>query len=138
MSERIESRQLPAEHRTYFFDVFRQTESKSFLKITESKKVDESFERATILVDEKFIDAFINELYELRTSLKRLNNIAKLEKQKSLYHNAYKPWTHDDDERLEILYCEGKTTKELSALFGRNRGAITSRIKKLELKEKYR
>ncbi|MEG2612970.1 MAG: hypothetical protein RR971_05720, partial [Alistipes sp.] len=51
--------------------------------------------------------------------------------------NAYKPWTHEDDDRLEQLFCEGKNTKELSAIFQRNRGAITSRIKKLELEHKY-
>jgi hypothetical protein len=41
------------------------------------------------------------------------------------------------DEKLEMLFCEGETIKELSGIFGRNDGAIRSRIKKLELKEKY-
>lgn len=52
--------------------------------------------------------------------------------------NAYKPWQQEDDDKLELLFCEGKSVKELSDVFGRKRGAITSRIKKLELKEKYR
>jgi len=52
--------------------------------------------------------------------------------------NAYKPWTQEDDDRLEQLFCEGKTVKQLSEIFGRKRGAINSRIKKLELEEKYR
>jgi len=51
--------------------------------------------------------------------------------------NAYERWTPEDDEKLELLFCEGKTVKELSALFARNEGAINSRIKKLELREKY-
>lgn len=51
--------------------------------------------------------------------------------------NAYEKWTIEDDEKLEILFCEKKTTIELCEIFGRNKGAITSRIKKLELKEKY-
>jgi len=38
---------------------------------------------------------------------------------------------------LEILYFAGKNTFELSEFFGRNQGAIQSRIKKLELPEKY-
>lgn len=50
---------------------------------------------------------------------------------------AYAPWTQEDDNRLELLYCEGMKVKELSKEFGRNKGAIQSRIKKLELKEKY-
>ena len=52
--------------------------------------------------------------------------------------NAYKPWTQDDDDKLEQLFCEGKTIKELSDIFQRKPGAIRSRVKKLELEEKYR
>lgn len=51
--------------------------------------------------------------------------------------NAYKPWTQEDDDKLEQLFCEGKTTKELSEIFQRKPGAIRSRVKKLELEEKY-
>jgi DNA-directed RNA polymerase specialized sigma24 family protein len=47
------------------------------------------------------------------------------------------PWTAEDDNKLELLFCEGKKVKELAEIFGRNTGAINSRIKKLELKEKY-
>ncbi len=50
---------------------------------------------------------------------------------------AYRPWSAEDDEKLEALFCEGKTVKELVNIFQRKEGAITSRIKKLELKEKY-
>jgi len=52
--------------------------------------------------------------------------------------NAYKPWTQEEDDRLELLFCEGKTTNQLSEIFGRKRGGINSRIKKLELEEKYK
>lgn len=52
--------------------------------------------------------------------------------------NAYMPWTQEDDDKLERLFCEGKTTKELSGIFQRKQGAIRSRVKKLELKEKYK
>jgi len=60
----------------------------------------------------------------------------KAEKQQA-HKNAYERWSTEDDEKLELLFCEGKTVKELSAIFSRNEGAIKSRIKKLELKEKY-
>ena len=53
------------------------------------------------------------------------------------YQHAYMPWTHENDNQLKFLFSEGKTIKELAQLFGRNEGAINSRIKKLELKEKY-
>jgi hypothetical protein len=53
------------------------------------------------------------------------------------HKNAYEAWTNEEDERLESLFCEKKNTKELSLIFKRKEGAIRSRIKKLELKEKY-
>lgn len=60
----------------------------------------------------------------------------KAEKQQ-VHKNAYEKWTEEDDEKLELLFCEGKTVKELMNIFARNEGAIKSRIKKLELREKY-
>jgi hypothetical protein len=60
----------------------------------------------------------------------------KTEKQQE-HKNAYEKWTVEDDEKLELLFCEGKTVKELMSIFERHEGAIRSRIKKLELREKY-
>ena len=57
--------------------------------------------------------------------------------QTQTHKQGYQPWTNEADEKLELLYCEGKTVKELSEIFGRSIGGIQSRIKKLELKEKY-
>lgn len=54
------------------------------------------------------------------------------------YKNAYLPWTVEDDNKLEVFYCQGKTVKELMEIFGRNNGAIRSRIRNLKFKEKYR
>lgn len=67
---------------------------------------------------------------------KRGKKFTKSEKQ-LLHANAYESWSKSDDEKLELLFCGGKSIKELSEIFGRNNGAIRSRIKKLELKEKY-
>ena len=53
------------------------------------------------------------------------------------YPNAYKPWTEEDDLELTQMWCESSTTKELATHFQRKPSAITSRIKKLELVEKY-
>jgi superfamily I DNA/RNA helicase len=53
------------------------------------------------------------------------------------HKDAYKPWTKEQDDELEIMYCEGISVKDLAKHFGRTRGAISSRIKKLELEEKY-
>jgi hypothetical protein len=47
------------------------------------------------------------------------------------------PWREEGDNKLEFLFCEDKKVQVLAAIFGRSKGAINSRIKKLELKEKY-
>jgi len=65
--------------------------------------------------------------------LEKAYNVSEIRK---THKKAYEPWTNDADEKLELLYREGKAVKELSEIFGRNEGAIRSRIKKLELKEK--
>lgn len=58
-------------------------------------------------------------------------------KMRKKYPQAYTPWTNELDDRLEVLYSEGKTTKELCSLLERQPGAIRSRVKKLGLKEIY-
>ena len=53
------------------------------------------------------------------------------------FPNAYNQWSAEDDAELERMWCEGSTVDELAAHFQRKPGAIRSRIKKLELEEKY-
>ncbi len=54
-----------------------------------------------------------------------------IDEKRRQYPNAYKPWIPADDEQLIALHNDGKSTKELASIFGRNEGAIRSRIKKL-------
>lgn len=51
--------------------------------------------------------------------------------------DAYKPWTTLLDDELTVMFCEGISVKDMAKHFGRTRGAINSRINKLELKELY-
>jgi len=53
------------------------------------------------------------------------------------HKDAYKPWTPELDTELTTMFCEGVNPKDMAKHFGRTRGAITSRIKKLELEELY-
>ena len=46
---------------------------------------------------------------------------------------AYQPWTKEEDRQLIREHESGKTTKELSEIHKRTRGAIQSRLKKLGL-----
>ena len=51
--------------------------------------------------------------------------------------SAYSSWTRADDEKLEDLFLQRMPIKEMAEHFGRTRGAISSRIKKLQLREKH-
>lgn len=55
------------------------------------------------------------------------------EKSKETNKDAYQPWTKELDEELTILWMEGINPKDLAKHFGRTKGAISSRMKKLEL-----
>jgi hypothetical protein len=54
-----------------------------------------------------------------------------MERQKQLCANAYAKWTKEDDALLWDLYSQGFSVTRLMERFGRNRGAIRSRLKKL-------
>lgn len=130
-------------NRTYFFDVKRSENGGLYLSVSESKRIDDGFEKYKILIFEEDIKDFKK---GFNRAVKKLEKLTDLESDKKSYTlddireqhpQAYLPWLPEDDEKLEALFCEGKTVKELANIFQRKEGAITSRIKKLELKEKY-
>jgi F-box protein 18 (helicase) len=45
--------------------------------------------------------------------------------------DAYKPWTYEQDHELKIHYDNGTPISKIAAHFGRTKGAIISRLKKL-------
>ncbi|REE02196.1 UvrD-helicase domain-containing protein [Marinoscillum furvescens] len=59
------------------------------------------------------------------------------EKIRQTHGSAYSKWTDEQDELLETLFVSRTPVKEIAAEFGRTRGAIYSRIKKLGLQEKH-
>ncbi|HZH72520.1 MAG TPA: UvrD-helicase domain-containing protein [Mariniphaga sp.] len=65
-----------------------------------------------------------------------INNY-KLKEKAGKVKEAYQRWTTELDDELTVMYCEGVTVKDIAKHFGRSRGAIRSRIKKLELEELY-
>jgi len=56
-----------------------------------------------------------------------------VEKSRESNKDAYRPWTSELDEELTVLWMEGVNPKDLALHFGRTKGAISSRMKKLEL-----
>jgi superfamily I DNA/RNA helicase len=56
---------------------------------------------------------------------------------RQVHKEAYSPWTPEQDDELTVMYCEGKSLKTMAQHFGRTKGAIMSRIKKLNLHDLY-
>ena len=137
-NENIFSTKFQAGNRTYFLDVKTTKGGDKYLKISESKRTDVTeFERHQIIVFDEGIDKLAKKIAEVAEKIRTDEKSYSLDEKRKTHRNAYQPWTDEDDNRLELLYCEGKSVTELTELFGRNSGAIRSRIKKLELKEKY-
>ncbi len=84
-------------------------------------------------LEETLIDKFLPR-YNQKGKRGTKKSYTKVEKQQA-YYNAYKPWTKEDDEELKVLFFQRKTIKDLSKIFGRNEGAIRSRVDKLKLKK---
>lgn len=59
--------------------------------------------------------------------------VSYMEQQKQKHHNAYAKWTAEDDEQLRNHIKEGISIQKLCYIYGRNEGAIRSRINKLGL-----
>ncbi|MEV8597587.1 hypothetical protein [Streptomyces sp. NPDC052012] len=54
-----------------------------------------------------------------------------VEEKRKVHPNAYRRWTSEDDEHLADRCAEGASLAELSTEFGRNLGAIASRLIKI-------
>lgn len=142
-SEEYFSLKLTKGNRTYFFDIKESIAGNLYLKISESKKVEHGFERHHLMVFEEDLDQFadtfqraLRKLYECKGSKNVLNNSAGVSLNPPLT-KSYNPWTSADDDKLESLYCEGIKLDELAEILKRSLGAVKSRIKKLQLEEKY-
>lgn len=72
-----------------------------------------------------------------KTDKTKTEKAYSVEEVRSKHKDGYKPWTPELDNELTVMYCEGVNVKDMAKHFGRTRGAITSRIKKLELEELY-
>ncbi|MGW9030049.1 hypothetical protein ACWGQ5_39335 [Streptomyces sp. NPDC055722] len=57
-----------------------------------------------------------------------------VEEKRRLHPNAYKPWEPEDEERLAQRCAQGASLAELAQEFGRNEGAVASRLIKINAK----
>jgi hypothetical protein len=54
----------------------------------------------------------------------------KIAKMRETHPNAFKPWSTEDDDRLKLLFTDGKPLDHLVKEFGRHPGSIKARLKK--------
>lgn len=59
------------------------------------------------------------------------NRAYSVEQIRQTHPSAYAPWTNEDEYKLKIMYFDGKSIDEIAGALGRNRGAISSRLRKL-------
>ena len=57
-----------------------------------------------------------------------------MQEQKEAHEKAYAPWSENEDKELKRLHEQGFQIKDLSIIFQRNIGSISSRLKKLGLR----
>ena len=160
MSDRPEillSGTVHACHRTYFFDIERDSKGEPFLVINESKRMsDDKFERHKIIVAVEHVTNFFLTLHAIliRGGLLELpvlekatefvphtadkppspsNHNEPFKEIRQKYPNAYRSWTPDDDQKLRDAFRTCQEIDVLSDTFQRKPGAITSRLRKLGL-----
>lgn len=143
-NKEIYSDKLTKGRRTYYFDINRSEKGDLYLKVSESKKTSSGFEHHRLMVFEEDIKDFVEIFRKVLAKFKELKEPKQtdgkdcsVEKIRQSHKQAYMPWTTEDDNKLELLFCKGIKVKDLSKIFGRNEGAISSRINKLGLQEKY-
>jgi hypothetical protein len=68
--------------------------------------------------------------YKVKAQGYKTSEIVELKK-RELQKDAYKPWTPDLDNELKELYEDGWSIGDLTTHFKRTKGAIVSRLKKL-------
>ncbi len=140
------SLRVPAGSRTLFVDVKRMPDGSHFLSLSELARAKHAPEgRSRIVIDADYVDALQEALsaaveYLEATTAKRApgtRNAGKgtLADIRKRYPNAYKAWSPQDDEGLRDGFEKGKAIRELAREFGRNAGAIRSRLRNLGLQD---
>ncbi|MGI0107885.1 DUF3276 family protein [Salinimicrobium sp. WS361] len=117
MDHNLFSTRLQSGNRTYFFDLKTTKNGDPYLQIIESKRKGEAeFERRQIIVFDEGIHKFSQKITEVVEKIQVEQN-SYVSKKRNQFPNAYQPWTPEEDDQLELLYCEGRKPAELIRIF---------------------
>lgn len=82
-----------------------------------------------------FVETIIGKKEEIKEPSKQQPlSKSHMQEQKEAHAKAYAPWSENEDKELKRLYEQGFQIKDLSIIFQRNTGSISSRLKKLGLR----
>ena len=133
----IFSERVPAGSRMYFFDVKESAEGAKYLVISESRYAGgEPRERHRVMVFEEHLAAFTEALTEAAgIVIGEGASYSYIEHVRRQYPRAYRKWEEEEDVRLAREYDQSKSQAidTLAKVFGRQPGAIRSRLRKLGL-----
>ena len=114
----------------FFISIDRIKELSSSLEKVLVKNIGECYEIPLKLTVQSFDYIIDFDRYNIR-------KIYPIDKMKDTYPNAGKKWTTEEDDKLEVLYCEKTKIVEICNILGRSKTGILLRIGILELREKY-
>jgi len=100
-----------------------ETNSKIVLFIENLKDFKDQFDK---------ISGLINKIDPSKDN-KRSKYSEYIKKIRLKYSNAYKPWTKEDDNKLQKMFLDGVTKANIAKAFNRGPGSILARLKKLKL-----
>ena len=100
-----------------------ETNSKIVLFIENLKDFKDQFDK---------ISGLINKIDPSKDN-KRSKYSEYIKKIRLKYSNAYKPWTKEDDNKLQKMFLDGITKANIAKAFNRGPGSILARLKKLKL-----
>lgn len=124
--------------RTYFFNIKKTKKGASYLNINISQKDEEGkYKNKGITIFENEMKEFSMALMRSVINFNKTGKEAHIEEVQKTFPNAFKPWTKEDEETLEIHFADEKDLNELSDILGRKTTAIQARIQKLRLEDKY-
>ena len=114
----------------YFISIDRIKELSSTLEKVFVKNVGNCYEIPLKLTLQSFDYITDFDRYDVRKTY-------SINEMKKNYPNAGKKWTTEEDDKLEVLYCEKTKIIDICNILERSKTAILLRIEKLELREKY-
>ena len=124
---------IPAESRTYFFDVKESRDGTRYLCITETRSTDSEHEHHRVMVFQEHMEAFHEAYLKAAERFDLKPKAYRVDKIREEHAHAYKKWTREEDKQLADKYNQGIEIKELANMFQRQPSAIRSRLSKLGL-----